>query len=141
MRCSCRLIEARSRRPHTMRNVTRSHRRTHCDPEPVMPQGNYARLRHRMLLGAFVAVSALACTGADSGAQTNAAATDTACAAPGNWFDGKTGRPIDHKDLFRDLADKNTIVLLGESHTSPDHHFWQAHTLAGLRARTDNLAI
>jgi len=78
-----------------------------------------------------------------SSAQTNAATAgnDAACATPGNWFDGTTGRAIDRKDLFRDLADKGSVVLLGESHTSPDHHFWQMHTVAGLRARTDNMVI
>src|SRR5262249_320242 len=30
---------------------------------------------------------------------------------------------------------------LGESHTSPDHHFWQMQTVAGLGARTDHMAI
>ena len=130
-----------------MRNAARSHRRSPGTVGPVMRQGVYARLNRALgqrrlcvaLLGAVI--SAFVWPGTASIAQTNVPAADAACATPGNWFDGKTGRTIDRKDLFRDLADKNSVVLLGESHTSPEHHFWQMHTVAALRARTDNMVI
>ena len=132
-----------------MKNAAGLDRRSPSDRGLVEHQGVYARRKrtvghrrlHLALLGAAAVICAFACSGTPSIAQTNAPATDTACATPGNWFDGKTGRAVDRKDLFRDLADKNSVVLLGESHTSPDHHFWQMHTVGALRARTDNMAI
>jgi len=81
-----------------------------------MRQGVYARLNRALgqrrlcvaLLGAVI--SAFVWPGTASIAQTNVPAADAACATPGNWFDGKTGRTIDRKDLFRDLADKKLYV-------------------------------
>lgn len=87
---------------------------------------------------AALLIATIGLYGAPSKAQTNAAA---ACATPGTWIDGATGRPIDRKDLFRDLAANAAVVLLGESHTSADHHHWQLHTVAALRARTDDIVI
>jgi uncharacterized iron-regulated protein len=94
-----------------------------------------------------VALSAslvFAATGLSWG-QTNSAASPTqttsACATYGNWIDVKTGQPIDRAELFRDLAAKNTVVLLGESHTDADHHRWQLHTLAALHGRGANIVI
>jgi len=43
--------------------------------------------------------------------------------------------------LFRYLASKRTVVLLGESHTDADHHLWQLNTLAALQGRGANLVI
>jgi len=71
-----------------------------------------------------------------SSAQANAA-----CATYGNWIDGASGNLIDSKELTRDLAAKGAVVLLGESHTSPEHHFWQAQIVAALRDRTDSMVL
>ncbi len=53
----------------------------------------------------------------------------------------KTGRSIDRGDLFRDLAAKSGVVLLGESHTDADHHRWQLQTLAALHGRGGDIVI
>jgi uncharacterized iron-regulated protein len=80
-----------------------------------------------------------------AGAQTNAnvapAQTASACATRGVWIDLKTGQPIDRGELFRDLVARNSVVLLGESHTDADHHRWQLHTLAALHGRGGNIVI
>ncbi len=64
-----------------------------------------------------------------------------ACSTDGEWIDGMTGNSIDRKELFRDLAARNPVVLLGESHTNADHHRWQLHTLAALHGRSDKIVI
>src|SRR5215470_5417031 len=69
------------------------------------------------------------------------AETASACATHGGWIDVKTGRSIDRGELFRDLVAKAAVVLLGESHTDVDHHYWQLHTLAALHGRGGNIVI
>jgi uncharacterized iron-regulated protein len=92
------------------------------------------RLSHGLeVLAALLIVGLCA---SPSSAQANAA-----CATYGNWIDGTTGNVIDAKELTRDLAAKGAVVLLGESHTSPEHHFWQAQIVAALRDRTDNMVL
>src|SRR5215831_16186730 len=73
-----------------------------------------------------------------SGAPTQSA---SACASYGGWVDVRSGRSIDREGLFRYLASKRTVVLLGESHTDADHHLWQLNTLAALQGRGANLVI
>ena len=65
----------------------------------------------------------------------------SACASYGGWVDVRSGRSIDREGLFRYLASKRTVVLLGESHTDADHHLWQLNTLAALQGRGANLVI
>jgi uncharacterized iron-regulated protein len=79
-----------------------------------------------------------AAIGTSTIAQAEAA---SACATRGNWIDVKSGRSIDRQELFRDLVAKHAVVLLGEFHTSVDHHQWQLHTLAALHGRGENLVI
>jgi len=69
------------------------------------------------------------------------AQTASACGAYGGWIDVKTGQSIDREGLFRDLVAKPAVVLLGESHTDVDHHYWQLHTLAALYGRGENIVI
>src|SRR5215831_3983121 len=69
------------------------------------------------------------------------AQTASACATYGGWIDVKTGQSINREGLFRDLVAKTTVVLLGESHTDVDHHYWQLHTLAALYGRGENIVI
>ena len=71
-------------------------------------------------------------------AQTEGA---SACATRGSWIEVKTGRSIDRTELFRELAQHAPVILLGESHTDADHHYWQLHTLAALYGRTGNIVI
>ena len=83
---------------------------------------------------AALVVAGVSLAAAPASAQTNA------CSTYGNWIDG-AGNAIDGKDLVRDLASRSAVVLLGESHTSPDHHAWQMQTVAALRGRTDNMVL
>jgi len=69
------------------------------------------------------------------------AQTASTCATYGGWIDVKTGQSINREGLFRDLVAKTTVVLLGESHTDVDHHYWQLHTLAALYGRGENIVI
>jgi uncharacterized iron-regulated protein len=89
----------------------------------------------------LVCGAALALANACLYATPGSAQTNAACATYGNWIDGTSGNVIDSKELTRDLAAKGAVVLLGESHTSPEHHFWQAQIVAALRGRTDNMVI
>jgi uncharacterized iron-regulated protein len=73
--------------------------------------------------------------------STSAKTQASACASYGGWVDVKTGRSIDRNDLYRDLAAKSPVLLLGESHTSADHHEWQLQTLAALHGRARNIVI
>jgi uncharacterized iron-regulated protein len=92
------------------------------------------RARRRSLQGfAFLAAFLIVgLCGTPSSAQTNAA-----CATYGNWIDGASGDAINGRDLLREFSRLNAVVLLGESHTSPDHHVWQMQTVAALHERTD----
>jgi uncharacterized iron-regulated protein len=91
------------------------------------------RTSHPLVAAALVAAVALAAP-----AQ---AKPPSACATPGNWVDGKTGRGLDRADVFRDIAAKPSVVLLAESHTDADGHRWQLHTLAALHGRGGSMVI
>src|SRR5262245_38484042 len=84
--------------------------------------------------------AALVIAGVSLAAAPASAQTNAACSTYGNWIDG-AGNATDGKDLVRDLASRSAVVLLGESHTSPDHHAWQMQTVAALRGRTDNMVL
>jgi uncharacterized iron-regulated protein len=72
-----------------------------------------------------------------SGAQSS----NAACATYGKWIDGASGDAIEGGDLLRELSRWSAVVLLGESHTSPDHHVWQMQTVAALHDRTDKSVL
>src|SRR5215470_18444263 len=96
-------------------------------------------LRTFVLSASLVAVGpATAQTPPSSSAPAQSA---SACASYGGWVDVRSGRSIDREGLFRYLASKRTVVLLGESHTDIDHHLWQLSTLAALQGRGANLVI
>jgi uncharacterized iron-regulated protein len=94
-----------------------------------------ANRRSRLHAAALFALLVAAVTGPP------AAYAQTACATPGSWVDVKTGQSIDRGEVFRDLAAKPSVVLLGESHPDPDHHRWQLHTVAALYGRGGNVVI
>jgi uncharacterized iron-regulated protein len=95
-------------------------------------------LRTVVLSASLLAASAAAAQTISSGAPAQSA---PACASYGGWVDVRSGRSIDREGLFRYLASRRTIVLLGESHTEMDHHLWQLGTLAALQGRGANLVI
>jgi uncharacterized iron-regulated protein len=84
---------------------------------------------------AALVIAGVSLAAVPAGAQTNA------CSSYGNWINGASGNILDSKDLLGDLASRSAVVLLGESHTSPDHHAWQMQTVAALRGRTDNMVL
>ena len=56
------------------------------------------------------------------------------------WLDPASGEPVDSEGLFARLASKR-MVLLGEAHTNPEHHRWQAYVLAALHSRHSNMVL
>jgi uncharacterized iron-regulated protein len=62
------------------------------------------------------------------------------CVAPGHWQSPQHGSEIQHAALLDDMA-KRPVVMLGESHTSAEHHRWQLQTLAGLYGRNPNMVL
>jgi uncharacterized iron-regulated protein len=99
-----------------------------------------SRLRIAALSGSLI-VAASGASGADANSGAAPAVAGSACATYGGWIDVKTGRSIDRAELFRDLAAKPPVVLLGESHTDADHHYWQLHTVAALFGRGANIVL
>lgn len=106
----------------------------------MSPKGVCAR-RQRAVAARVAVFAALVVAGVSLCAAPSSAQTNAACATYGAWIDGATGNAIDGKELVRELAARGALVLLGESHTSPEHHFWQIQTVAALRGRTDNMVI
>jgi uncharacterized iron-regulated protein len=95
-----------------------------------------ARRRPSQGLAFLAALLSVGLCASPSSAQTNAA-----CAIYGNWIDGASGNAIDGRDLLREFSKWSAVVLLGESHTSPDHHVWQMQTVAALHDRTDKSVL
>ncbi len=69
-----------------------------------------------------------------------AQAEQQACVATGHWQSPRDGSTINQGKLLDDMA-KRPIVLLGEAHTSDEHHRWQLHTLAALYGRNPNMVL
>lgn len=118
-----------------MKNMLGSRQRTSGHP-PTAHRRSQLRV---VLLSALVVVAAVGLSGAY--AADSPAESASACAIPGAWVDVKTGRSIERGELFRDLAGKSSVVLLGESHTDLDDHLWELHTLAALHGRGGNIVI
>jgi uncharacterized iron-regulated protein len=62
------------------------------------------------------------------------------CVSPGHWKSPADGSQIKQTLLLDEMA-KRPVVLLGEAHTSAEHHRWQLHTLAGLYGRNPNMVL
>ena len=56
------------------------------------------------------------------------------CGNAGTWVDPQTGAVLGHDQVVRSMADRS-VVLLGESHTSAEHHRWQLSVLASLHGQ------
>ncbi len=69
-----------------------------------------------------------------------AATAAEVCVPPGQWLDPARNSPIGHADLIAGMA-KRSVVLLGEVHTSAEHHRWQLHTIAALHGRNPNMVL
>jgi uncharacterized iron-regulated protein len=64
------------------------------------------------------------------------------CLAPSAWHTLAAGKPriAPAADIVADMA-KREVVLLGEQHDDPDHHYWQLQTLAALHAMRPAMVI
>src|SRR6202521_512588 len=114
-----------------MKNTTGSYQRA---SDHSVPTANRRSRLRTVVSSASLVAAAIGLSGAHANAET-------ACATPGGWLDVKSGRSIDRGELFRDLAAKTTVVLLGESHTDVDDHRWQLQTLAALHGRGGNIVV
>ncbi len=84
------------------------------------------------LAGPVLAAAVAAAPGAGTAAEV--------CVPPGQWLDPARNSPIGHADLIAGMA-KRPVVLLGEVHTSAEHHRWQLHTIAALHGRNSNMVL
>ena len=74
-------------------------------------------------------------------AETRSGHLDPAlCRQAGLWLEPKSGDVLGSETLLSGLAQPG-IVLLGESHASPEDHRWQAQVLAGLHAHHTDIVI
>lgn len=62
------------------------------------------------------------------------------CVPVGVWMDPAKEDGIADEALFARMA-RRSVVLLGESHSSAEHHRWQVHALAALHARNSNMVL
>src|SRR5499427_9899533 len=116
-----------------MKSTAGSYRRA-CDHSA--PIANRSSRLRTVFLSVSLVSAAIGLSSSVSPAETA-----SACATHGSWIDVKTGRSVDRGELFHDLATKNGVVLLGESHTDVDHHHWQLQTVAALHGRGGNIVI
>ena len=65
-----------------------------------------------------------------------------ACVPVGAWSVPVAGgaQPVGAREVLQ-RAQRNAVVLLGESHDSAEHHRWQLHTLAALHAQRPDMMI
>jgi uncharacterized iron-regulated protein len=64
------------------------------------------------------------------------------CLSPAAWHTLPAGKPrmTPASEIISEMA-KRDVVLLGEQHDEPDHHYWQLQTLAALHALRPSMAI
>ncbi|MDH3715344.1 MAG: ChaN family lipoprotein [Gammaproteobacteria bacterium] len=79
------------------------------------------------------------CTLLASAAMANGDA-DTCDSRVARWLDPASGESITAGRLFDRLARKR-VVLLGEEHTTEEHHRWQAYVLAALHSRIPDMVV
>ena len=74
------------------------------------------------------------------GAAPAAGTAAEVCVPPGQWLDPARNSRLGDADLIAGMA-KRPVVLLGEVHTSAEHHRWQLHTIAALHGRNPNMVL
>jgi len=62
------------------------------------------------------------------------------CVPVGHWHVPGDGSDITETRLLDDLQ-KRPVVMLGETHTSAEHHRWQLHMMSALYGRNPNMVI
>lgn len=87
----------------------------------------------------LVAVSLVAaCTNQDRKPQYTM--DSKSCVTVGQWVNPVGTKPVTSREVF-DQALQGRVILLGETHTTADHHRWQLHTLAALHQRRSDMVI
>lgn len=87
------------------------------------------------------ALALVAGVGIATAEQRKTAATES-CVLANGWLEpaAAKSRSIPANKLLARVAERD-FVLLGEQHADPDHHRWQAQTLAGLYAHRPEMVI
>ncbi len=96
--------------------------------------------RRRGLLSVVSALAFGVCTGT---AALSAGQPDPdlpICGDAGTWVDPDTGAGLGHDQVLQTITGRSA-VLLGESHTSLEHHRWQFSVLASLHGQNPELAV
>jgi len=94
------------------------------------------RLRFFRLSG----LPAFACLALIAATLPRAAAGAPACVPQGRWMAPSAADAPAEANLFEGLS-KRPVVLLGETHTSAEHHRWQLHVISALHGRNPNMVL
>jgi len=86
----------------------------------------------RLFLSVFLAAFASGCA-----AQT---VSTNRCVEAGTWYDPVTMAPVSTPQILDRLKDLD-VVLLGETHTTNDHHRWQLQVMSQLYAAHSGLVL
>ena len=73
-------------------------------------------------------------------ALSHAGESAQTCVPVGHWKVPEDGSEISEEQLLDDLQ-RRPVVMLGETHTSAEHHRWQLHVLSALFGRNQNMVI
>jgi uncharacterized iron-regulated protein len=73
-------------------------------------------------------------------APSDAGKSPPTCVLVGHWQVPSDGSEITETRLLDDLQNR-PVVMLGETHTSAEHHRWQLHVLSALYGRNPNMVI
>lgn len=97
----------------------------------------FGRARRLLRLGPLVFAGLLgACAESPRAAGPEAAE----CGPAGRWVNPDTGAILANNQVIDALSGRSA-VLLGESHTSAEHHRWQLSVLSALHGRNPQLAV
>jgi uncharacterized iron-regulated protein len=88
----------------------------------------------------FLRFSAALLTAAVAPAADAVAVPGDDCVPVGQWVVPATGETVPYQAFVDGLA-RRAVVLLGEAHDRTDHHRWQLHTIAALRAHHSDLVL
>jgi uncharacterized iron-regulated protein len=107
--------------------------------KPLLAQRTLAPLRWNAFVFSLFLASGLLVTSGPAKAQ-KADEVTFACVPAGQWQIPADDSQIKESRLLDSMA-KRPVVLLGESHTSAEHHRWQLHVLSALYARNPNMVL
>ncbi len=88
------------------------------------------------LLNTFIILFCMTIISSLSNAKENMAP----CVEVGHWRAPDDGSKVTEKILLDDL-NKRPVIMLGETHTSAEHHMWQLHVLSALYWQNQNMVI